>query len=230
MSYLDFFRTHAGLTDERVMFEAKDFLDLSLPAPVPASKWHVVAPVSPYNKVAHWFQLHPEESTLFVKDPKGMLKASDAKAIADAMEGRYDAANTTADFELYADGSDGFGGYWAMQLHQEMTAAAEDYAKKHPFKFKIEPVQGKTASGWKITISHPTMKVREAEIDAMDELASELAKKGKFPEGGYDSYLHEFIPKALYDKYLKMGQKKKVESLDVEEYVRRVRNLRVSLD
>ena len=227
MSYLEFFRTHAGLTDERVMFEAKDFLDLSVNAPPPSAKWQYI---SPHTKIIDWFDKNPKESTLFVKDPKGMLKASDAKVLEKAIEGQYDAANTTADFEMYADGSDGFGGYWAMRLHQEMTSAAEEYAKKHPFKFKIEPVQGKTASGWKVTISYPTGIVREAEIDAMDKYAAELAKKGDFPDSPYDSFHHNFIPKGLYDKYYKMAGKKRVESVDIEEYVRRVRNLRVSLD
>jgi hypothetical protein len=229
MSYLDFFRTHAGLTDFRILSEAKDFIDLSVAEPPPPTRWHAANPVSPYDKVAAWFERNPSETTLFVKDPTRKMRA-DAKAIEASMEGRFDAANTTADFELYADGSDGFGGYWAMQLHQEMTAAAEEYAKKHPFKFKVESVQGKTASGWKVTISHPTTKVREAEIAAMTEYAAELAKKGDFPERGYDSYLHSFIPKGLYDKYLKMGQKKKVESVNVEAYVRRVRDVSVRLE
>ncbi len=217
MDYLDFFRTHAGLDDGRtltegVFSEAKEFLDLSLPEPTPPTKWHAAHPVGQYAKVASWFQKHPEESVLFVKDPKGLLKAADAaKAIADSMEGRYDAINTTSEFEIYADGADGFGGGWAMKLHQEMTAAAEEYAAKHPFKFKVEPVQGKTASGWKVTISYPTKVVTEAEIDAMEALAASLAKKGQFPDRPYDSFLHSFIPKALYEKYLKMGQKKKVE-------------------
>jgi hypothetical protein len=236
MSYLDFFRAHAGLNDGRtlsegVFSEAKDFLDLSLPEPTPPTRWHAAHPVSPYTKIVSWFIKNPDESVLYVKDPKGLLRASNAaKAIADAMEGQYDAANTTDDFEIYADGSDGFGGYWAMQLHQEMTAAAEEYAKKHPFKFKVESVQGKTASGWKVTISYPTTTVREAEIDAMDALAAKLAAKGTFPDGAYNSHLHSFIPKGLYDKYLKMGQKKKVESVDVETYVRRVRDVSVRLE
>ena len=231
MSYLDFFRTHAGLTDFRVLSEAKDFIDLSVAEPPPPTRWHAANPVSPYDKVAAWFERNPKETTLFVKDPTRKMRA-DAKAIEASMEGRYDAANTTADFEIYADGEDGFGGYWAMQLHQEMTAAAEEYAKKHPFKFKVEPVQGKTSAGWKVTISYPTEKVREAEVAAMDALAYELAKKGEFPERGYDSYLHNFIPRGLYDTYLKMAAKKKkrVESVDVEEYVRRVRDVSVRLE
>lgn len=159
---------------------------------------------------AEFYVKNPTETVFYVRDPDGALSAKSFPAaleewLSDPTWGTNHGAFgfDSSDQEIYADGADAFGGEWDYYVTKALDAGQNQALEKMPPKVNLEPVQGKTGAGWKLTISHPYKAYLDAGVKVAEKRAAELATSGIFPEGKQGPM--SAAPVALRQKYLKAG-------------------------
>ena len=150
-----------------------------------------------------YYNKNRSERVFYVRDPKGML---DPKAFAKEAYRLF--APDENDPEMFADGPGPLGGVWLHDITAAGIYGFDDEVSKTPPNPKLEPVQGKTSKGWRITIAKPYQHYAAASAAAQEKAAQRLAKEGYYPDSPKVGYNWAGGPE-LRAKYYALGQKAK---------------------
>ncbi len=136
-------------------------------------------------------------NVVWIRDAKGLLsawkfpKGMGADGLRQALDhnldpGEYGGGSgfelDTNDGEIYADGPGTFeDGEWGYRSMQATEAGILKALQADPPKTKIEPVQGSTGRGWKITISKPYAFYAKAGKDAAAAEQAKMKSRGMKP-------------------------------------------------
>lgn len=204
MDYLEHYR---ALTSPPAPFDplleatGKDnYFDLSA-----VKQWTGANPmaVTVIGKAETFFRANPTERVFYVRDPKGWLEPK-----AFAKEAYRMFLPDSNDDEMFADGPGPLGGRWNYEISAASLYGLRDAVEKTPPKPKLEPVQGKTGKGWRITIAVPFQHYKDASDAAKEATAKSLAAEGYYPASADTSYGYAGGPE-LRAKYYALGQKAK---------------------
>lgn len=165
------------------------------------------------DAASKFFVANPSETVFYVRDPKGLLSTSKKNTPFDVsgdLEKRLSGGGVpnygafgfdNADGEIYADGPGPLGGEWDYAVVRALDGGKNGALDRDPPKVTLEPVQGKTGNGWRLTISRAYQPYLDAGMKAAEKKAAELASKGVFPSGPYGA-----APKELRAKYLRKAE------------------------
>lgn len=150
-----------------------------------------------------YFRKNPTERVFYARDPKRIL---DPKVFAKEAYRLFSPDEN--DPEMFADGPGPLGGVWLHDITAAGIEGFDDEVRKTPPNPKLEPVQGKTSAGWRITIAKPYKHYADASAAAQEQAAQRLAKEGYYPISPKVGYRWAGGPE-LRAKYYALGQKAK---------------------
>lgn len=150
-----------------------------------------------------YYRQDPQALVFYVRDPKGLL---DPKVFVKESYRLF--AHDPNDDELYADGPEPHGGVWNYEVSGAGIGGFNRAVEQTPPSPRLEPVQGKTGKGWRVTIAKPYQYYLDASEAAEESAAAELAKKGYYPKSPKREHMSAGSDE-LRAKYYALGQKAK---------------------
>jgi hypothetical protein len=151
------------------------------------------------------FRMSPDSKKFFIKDRRGVLtNPKDLERLVDDALSSYFYQDTN-DYEIYADGPDGFEDPWGYELHKVWTGTFN----KLKNKATVKAVMGKTAKGWEVTIAKSYSDFAKDAMAEVVKAAEQRAKNSVFPESEKAGQYVTEIPglEAVRAKFYAMGQK-----------------------